>query len=358
MPVHVGDIILGAWLQHALLVLIVAARLFVPLLIPRWPLVIVVALVIDAADGPLLANFTHLDTSETGAYQSVDKALDIYYLSIAYLATMRNWTSHAAFRVAQFLFYYRLVGVVLFELTDDRLMLLLFPNTFEFFFIAYEIARLRYDPSRFSARFWVLVAAGLWVFVKVPQEYWIHVAKLSFIDTVRDYPAFGVAVVVALILAALVVMFVIVPRLPASDWNWRPRADPLPSTLTRQGGPVLSVGTLEKVCLLALVCVIFASILPGIDASSLQVVVGITAIVLVNDVISLASRGGLEYAALLAANLVLVYIANALLGDRREFKLGIGLFFAFLITTIIWLYDAFRQVYHQRFPAGSTGTRG
>jgi hypothetical protein len=38
-----------------------------------------------------------VDTSETGSYQSLDKALDIYYLSIAYLSTMRNWTSHHAF---------------------------------------------------------------------------------------------------------------------------------------------------------------------------------------------------------------------------------------------------------------------
>ena len=98
---------------------------------------------------------------------------------------MRNWTSHAAFRIAQFLFYYRLVGVVLFELTDERLMLLLFPNTFEYFFIAYELARSRYEPSRFSARFWLLVAAGLWIFVKLPQEYWIHIAQLDFTDAVQ-----------------------------------------------------------------------------------------------------------------------------------------------------------------------------
>jgi hypothetical protein len=350
--VEVADIVLGASTQDAsLVVLIVAARLFIPLLIPRVPLVIVVALVIDAADQTLLATFTEVDTSETGSYQSVDKALDIYYLSIAYLSTMRNWTSMPAFRVAQFLFYYRLIGVALFELTDDRLMLLLFPNTFEYFFIAYEIARLRYEPSRFSARFWVLLAAGLWIFVKLPQEYWIHIAKLDFTDTVRDYPAFGVAVVVALVVAALVVVFVIVPRLPVPDWSWRPRAAQLPSTLAHKGSGVLSEETLEKVCLLALLCIIFASILPGIDATGLQIVVGVTAIVLANAAISLAaaSRGGLEYAVLLPTNLVLVYLANALLGERRDFELGIGLFFAFLITTIIWLYDAFRPVYHQRF---------
>jgi hypothetical protein len=343
----------GASTPDAVIVVaIVAARLLIPLLIPRVPLVIVVVLVIDAADQTLLATFTEIDTSETGSYQSVDKALDIYYLSVAYLSTMRNWTSHPAFRIARFLLYYRLVGVALFEVTDERLMLLLFPNTFEYFFIAYECARLRYEPSRFSGRFWLLVAAGLWIFVKLPQEYWIHIAKLDFTDTVRDYPAFGVAVVVALVAAALVVVFVIVPRLPAPDWPWRVAAGPAPSTPIGEGARILSEETLEKVSLLALLCIIFASILPGIDATGLQIVVGVTAIVLANAAISLAAarrRGSrLEYPALLATNLALVYLANAVLGERRDFELGIGLFFAFLIATIIWLYDAFRPGYVRR----------
>ena len=72
------------------------ARLFVPLLIPRYPLVIIVALVLDAVDGSLLEQFTSVDTGPDGPYQSFDKALDIYYLAIAYVATMRNWTSQPA----------------------------------------------------------------------------------------------------------------------------------------------------------------------------------------------------------------------------------------------------------------------
>jgi hypothetical protein len=346
VSVDVTDVVLGASTQDAsLVVLIVAARLFVPLLIPRLPLVIVVAFAIDAADHTLLATFTQIDTSQTGSYQSVDKALDIYYLSIAYLSTLRNWTSRPAFRVAQFLFYYRLIGAALFEYTDDRLMLLLFPNTFEFFFIAYEIARLRYEPSRFSARFWVLVAAGLWIFVKLPQEYWIHIAKLDFTETVRDYPAFGVAVVVALVIATLVVAFVIIPRLPAPDSAWRVSAEPVPSTPARDR--TARVEILEQVALLTLLCTIFASILPGIDATGVQIAVGVTVIVLVNAAINVAAPP-----ALLVTNLGLIYLANAVLGERRDFELGIGLFFAFLITTIIWLYDAYRPVYDQRFRVG------
>ena len=106
-----------------------------PLLIPRFPLVIIAALVLDGIDNAVLAQFTEVDLSADGPYQSWDKALDIYYLAIAYLSTMRNWTSDAAFRISQFLFYYRLLGVMLFELLDSRSMLLIFPNTFEYFFI-------------------------------------------------------------------------------------------------------------------------------------------------------------------------------------------------------------------------------
>ena len=104
----------------AIVVAIVAARLLVPLLIPRFPLVIIAALVLDGVDNGLLAQFTDVDLSADGPYQSWDKALDIYYLAIAYLSTMRNWTSDAAFRISQFLFYYRLLGVMLFELLDSR----------------------------------------------------------------------------------------------------------------------------------------------------------------------------------------------------------------------------------------------
>ena len=162
-----------------------------PLLIPRFPLAIIAALIIDAVDNSILAAFTSVDLGPDGPYQSFDKALDIYYLAIAYTTTLRNWTNLGAVRVAQFLFYYRLVGVLLFELTHERTLLLIFPNTFEYFFIAYEAIRLRFDPARRSTRFWIITAGVIWVFVKLPQEYWIHVAQLDFTETVDDHPWFG-----------------------------------------------------------------------------------------------------------------------------------------------------------------------
>ena len=228
-----ADLVIGASTQDSsLVVAIVLARLLVPLLIPRLPLVIVVVLVLDAADQTLLATFTEVDTTETGSYQSVDKALDIYYLAIGYLSAMRNWTSDAAFRIAQFLFYYRLVGVMAFEFSDSRRMLSC-SRTRSSTSSSSTTRAPALEPSRFSARFWLLIAAGIWIFVKLPQEYWIHIAKLDFTDVVRDYPAFAVAVVVAL----LVLTRCSSRRVPAaagSRLGPRLGSEPLPSSLPRR----------------------------------------------------------------------------------------------------------------------------
>ena len=98
--------------------IVLILRFGVPLFIPKFPLpAIIAALIIDGVDQTLFQQVTD-DPLEW--YQGYDKSLDIYYLSIAYLSTIRNWIDPFAFKVGQFLWYYRLVGVVLFELTDER----------------------------------------------------------------------------------------------------------------------------------------------------------------------------------------------------------------------------------------------
>src|SRR5512147_2436858 len=87
---------------------VVLVRLLVPLLIPRFPLPAVLAcFVVDATDQTLFQAFTHLDLTD---YQDYDKALDVFYLSIAMLATLRNWASYSAVQIARALFYFRLIG--------------------------------------------------------------------------------------------------------------------------------------------------------------------------------------------------------------------------------------------------------
>ena len=117
----------------------------IPLLIPRWPLpAIIGCLVLDAVDQTIFQAFGY----DPPGYQSYDKAMDVFYLAIAYLATMRNWQNVAAYSVGRFLYFYRLAGVFLFEMTGARAVLLVFPNTFEYFFIAYEAIRTRWARTQ------------------------------------------------------------------------------------------------------------------------------------------------------------------------------------------------------------------
>ena len=248
--------------DQAIVTAIILARLALPLLIPRFPLAIAAAFLLDAVDNGLLGGLTNVDLSAAGPYQSWDKALDLYYLSIAYLSTLRNWTSRSAFRTGQFLFYYRLVGSVLFELLQSRAMLLVFPNTFEFFFIAYEGLRTRWDPQRWSGRFWWYAAGGIWVFVKLPQEYWIHVAQLDFTDAVADHPWFGVLCLLGLGVLAWLVWFVVRPRMPQPLADWHFTAPPVPSTPRPRAAGVAWSELAEKSILLTLLAVIVAEIRP------------------------------------------------------------------------------------------------
>ena len=81
--------------------IVVALRFIVPLFIPRFPLpAIFLALVIDAADQTIFQQFTNLNLD---GYQNYDKALDIFYLTVAFLAVYRNWTNSTAILVARFL---------------------------------------------------------------------------------------------------------------------------------------------------------------------------------------------------------------------------------------------------------------
>ena len=146
--------------------LVVGVRFIAPLFILRFPLpAILVCLVADAVDQTI---FQAAIGGDLSWYQSYDKAFDVYYLSFAFISTLTNWRDENAFQVSRILFFWRLIGVVLFELTHWRFLLLLFPNAFEYFFIAYEAIRTRWRPERLAAYVVVALALGITVFIKVP----------------------------------------------------------------------------------------------------------------------------------------------------------------------------------------------
>jgi hypothetical protein len=342
---------------------VVAARFLLPLLIPRFPLpAIIGCLVLDAVDQTIFQTFGY----DPPGYQSYDKAMDVFYLAVAYMSTMRNWTSVGAFRVSQALYFYRLVGVVAFEATQWRALLLVFPNTFEYFFIAYETIRLRWDPARLSFRFWVVTAAVIWVVVKLPQEWWIHVAKLDFTDAVADVPWFGPAVVLAAALLAVVLLVFVRPRLAPPNRTPRLGADPLPTTIDEPAerhawvarhARVWSAVTLEKVVLVGLLSVIFAQLLPGLRSTNLELFVGLGAFVVINAALSVwAARSGrsvdslvIAFAVRVAVNFALVLAAELLL-DRGagDLNADAALFFVVLLSLVTTMHDGFRPVFEVR----------
>ena len=364
-------------------VAVVAARILVPLAIPRYPLpAMIAALVIDGLDQTIFQTFTDVPLDN---YQSYDKALDVYYLSIAYTASLRNWTNLDAFGVSRFLYYYRLVGVVAFELSQVRALLLVFPNTFEYFFDAYEAVRIRWNPRRMSRRLVIGIAAFIWIFIKLPQEWWIHVAQLDATDFIKEQifgvakdatwaetfaarPLVLVAVGVAIIVFFVAAWWVITRRLPPADHPPtfdadanQPMVDSDRIDRMRKvmATKVVDRELVEKIVLVGLVSIIFGRMLPGVEASPLGIAVGVAVVIVVNGWISdylirrartlgyhTATR---QFLGTLVVNVVIVEVGQLILDVLRGPTLQHALVFVLLLSLIVTLYDRYRPIHVARF---------
>ena len=360
-------------------VMVVLARVIVPLFIPLYPLpAIVAALVIDGLDQTIFSATLQRDLP---GYQSYDKALDIYYLTVTYLSTMRNWDRGPAFGVGRFLWYYRLIGVTLFEYTGARWLLFVFANTFEYFVIALEGWKVWRNPFRLSTRTIILVAAFIWIFIKLPQEWWIHIAQLDFTDFAKE-TVFGVPstaswaealtnrplVTIGLLVGLVVILLVLrilVRRLRPPDWpptvsadeqadhlGW-PRPDPVVVPSSTFGWQFV-----EKAVLVSLVTLIFASMLPG-EREILPIAIGVTAIIAVSTLVSqwMASRGvtwssvAIEFVAMSAVNMAIGVALGIVFGAGSPDSLLVFVLLVGLLSLTVVLYDRFSMVGAQRAEA-------
>ncbi len=155
--------------------LIIALRLLLPLTILRWPLFGgIAAMIVDALD-VVLIELIHLGGFGSH-YHSLDKVLDSYYLSLELIVAWR-WDNSWMRWPALLLFPYRMVGVVLFELTDRRILLFIFPNLFENWWL-YCVVVARFFPT-IVPRSWksTLVPLLLLLIPKMAQEYLLHFAE-------------------------------------------------------------------------------------------------------------------------------------------------------------------------------------
>ncbi len=169
--------------------------------------------------------------------------------------------------------------MLLFEILGFRWLLMVFPNTFEYFFIAYCAIQTRWNPRRLTHRAVIGLAAFIWIFIKLPQEWWIHVAQNDFTDFMKE-TVFGVEpdsswsdafsnrpgvllVIVLVIVGIAVVVWRLRKRLPSTDWSFgidMNRTD----VVVRRTEPVptsMMAAVLEKIALIGLVGAIFANVL-------------------------------------------------------------------------------------------------
>jgi hypothetical protein len=348
----------------AVFLVVVGLRFIIPLFIPRFPLpAILAALVLDAADQTIFQQFTNLNLD---GYQNYDKALDIFYLTIAFLAVYRNWTNTTAINVARFLWYYRLFGVWLFEVYQERWILFIFPNTFEYFFIAYAAIHTQWDPRRLTDRAVIGLAAFIWIVIKLPQEWWIHIAQndftdfmkvdvfgttptTSWADAITNRPLVTLALVVAIALAAALVVWAY-RKAPPKDWPFRVDVDkPVPQVELpdRPQAPLwIAPPFAEKLLLVGLIAAIYTSVL-NLDTPVLRIVAATALIIGASVGVSqLLARRGIEWSSLGLQWIVLAVVNSALIGTYAvlvgsSLNRSLAFFFGLLLTMVIVLYDRF-----------------
>jgi hypothetical protein len=169
--------------------LIIGLRLVVPLLIFRFRLTgALLSMLADALD-VVLIDAISLGGFE-GHYHTTDKLLDSYYLAIEW-AVAFGWSNSWAKWPALLLFPYRMVGVVLFELTGQRVMLFIFPNLFENWWL-YAVLVERFFPQ-IEPRSWrsTLIPLGLLLVPKMAQEYLLHFAEAQPWSWMKDRLGIG-----------------------------------------------------------------------------------------------------------------------------------------------------------------------
>ena len=144
-----------------------------------------IAIVVDFSD---LFWWNLIDLGGLRNYQAFDKWVDLVYMGTFLLAALR-WRGLAR-NVALGLFGFRMIGVAVFEVTQARWVLMVFPNVFEFWFVFIAARNHFFSRYELTARrvvLWLLIVLVL----KEGQEYFLHVwqylDRFNAIQVVQDW---------------------------------------------------------------------------------------------------------------------------------------------------------------------------
>lgn len=149
-------------------------RLIVPLFILRWPLAgLIASAVADTLDVVIIAA---IRSGMFEDYTSTDKLLDTYMLAFAAIVAWK-WQNRIARFAGIALFGYRVVGIVLLQLTDARWILFVFPSVFDFFYV-YHLVTTRWFPALEingyrKLAYVLLILTGM----KLVQEFILHIVE-------------------------------------------------------------------------------------------------------------------------------------------------------------------------------------
>ncbi len=164
--------------------IVIALRLLIPLLILRWPLAGgLTAMALDAFDVVIIELIGRGGFGDH--YPQLDKLLDTYYLTLALVVAL-GWASAWARIPAMCLYVYRVVGVVLFEVTGTRWLLLVFPNLFENWWL-YCLIVARFFPSIYPRSVKTMAIPMILLLIpKLGQEWLLHYEKAQPWDWMKD----------------------------------------------------------------------------------------------------------------------------------------------------------------------------
>jgi hypothetical protein len=226
-------------------------------------------------------------------------------------------------------------------------------------------------------------AFAIWVVIKIPQEYWIHVAQLDATDAIKQH-IFGVPIdtrwsvivrdnIPGLVLAAVVVValvalarYLMLTKLPPADWPFSFDVDAHGRDVSEEEAQaerqaaaqrVFSAPLYEKIAFVGLLTIIFTQMLPTANVTVAQTAAGAIVVIVVNAALSswLVRRGvvwrtiAVEFVVMALANGVTVFVfAQLLARGRRSFDLPTALFLLLLLTLLVTLYDRFHPLAQAR----------